>query len=189
MHRGCLTRYTKDCTHPLKCFSMNTHSRLTSAFASDSHAAPRSMGLLVLLSILCVQCVQIDGGATEFNWSLRTIAGNVVNDCTLSNVAKIRLCWRGESQGGGECLAAQSREFTCNEFTGVTLFEIAEGRTEFFVQPICDDGLPAAANTFQSPDSIVRTVREGEIVTLNSLLIVVSEPGESCQTNCTCVRE
>ncbi|MBL4635431.1 MAG: hypothetical protein JKY56_16340 [Kofleriaceae bacterium] len=139
-----------------------------------------------------MQCVQIDGGATEFNWSLRTIAGNVVSDCALSNVAKIRLCWLDEGQSGGECLADQSREFNCNEFTGVTLFEIKEGRTEFFVQPICDDGLPAAANTFQSPAAIVRTVREGEIVTLNALLIVVSEPDEPdkpCQTNCTCVRE
>lgn len=139
-----------------------------------------------------VQCVGIDGGATELTWSLRTFEGERCRGddcgCDLADIDKVRLCWNFGTEGDSACRPGQFREFQCEEETGVTLFEIPPGSARFKVEPLCQDGLPARVGTYQVPPEIVRTVRDGEVVTLDALLIVVTDPGTCSGTDCTCVR-
>jgi hypothetical protein len=134
-----------------------------------------------------VQCVGIDGGATELTWSLRTFEGES-SDCREAKISKVRLCWNEATSTDTGCRSGKFREFDCKEETGVTLFEIEPGSMRFRVEPLCADGLVAASSTYQVPPEIVRTVREGEVVTLDALLIVVTDPESCTGAECTCVR-
>lgn len=134
-----------------------------------------------------IQCVSIDGGASELTWSVRTFAGDPVDACSDSQISHIRLCWNAADSGVRGCRPGQFRDFDCEDQTGVTRFEIPPGDTRLYVEPICEDGLAAAPGTYQTPADIIRNVREGEVVTLDSLLIVVTDP-KRCDTECTCQR-
>ena len=169
---------------------MNTHSqRDVSRPIEGSGCTVRFVCTTLLLSALLGGCVAIEGGAVEFTWSLRTFEGKPIDvdeGCAESEVGAIRLCWSGI--GEGDCLPGQFRDFACSGQTGTTLFEIPEGPTRFRILPICDDEIPAEQQTFEVPADIVRTVRNGQVVTLDALLVVISDP-ESCSgSECTCLR-
>ena len=70
-----------------------------------------------------------------------------------------------------------SDEWECDRHHGVTKFEIAEGRWAFDVQVLCQDFRVADVRV---PDPIVRDVRDGEVVQLNALLIVIRDGTGSC---------
>ena len=159
-----------------------------SVTASSSSKTRVLLALLAVLSLESIQCVAIDGGASELAWSLRTFAGESSN-CDKAKIEQMRLCWNSLADVEPGCRPGQFRDFECREETGVTLFEIPEGSTKFNVLPLCQDGLPAAPETYQGPAEIVRTVREGEVVTLDALLILVTDPGSCSGAACTCVRE
>lgn len=148
------------------------------------------IAFLALVAVAAGGCIEIDGGAVELSWSLRSFDGEPVDSCADARIERVRICWQSVADGavaGAACEASQS--FPCEEENGVSGFEIAPGATAFFAEPICVDGEPAATGTYQVPPPIVRSVEEGKIVTLNSLLIVVTPLGESCpDAGCTCVR-
>lgn len=145
--------------------------------------------LVALLAVASAACIEIDGGAVELSWSLRSFDGDRVGSCSKALIEDVRVCWQPVSGVGtvdSTCDASQS--FPCGEENGVSGFEIDPGSTAFWVLPICRDGAPAEEGTYQVPPPIVRTVEDGKIVTLNSLLIVVT-PFEQCSdAGCTCVR-
>jgi len=147
--------------------------------------------LLAVWASLSVQCVDIDGGAAELTWSLRTIEGESIagEDCQSARISKIRLCWNSLEDGDSGCRPGQFRDFACEEENGVTLFEIPPGRAKFNVEPICLDGRPAAIGTYQGPPEIVRMVRDAEVVTLAAFLIAVPDPKTCSGIECTCIRE
>ena len=134
-------------------------------------------------------CIEIEGGAAELSWSLRTFEGGRVG-CADAQVDHVRLCWEPITDGsvGGETCRS-GRSFMCADASGVTGFDLAPGPTAFWIEPICADGQPADAGTYQVPPPIVRSVEEGQIVSLNSLLMVVSLPAGECPAQgCTCMR-
>jgi hypothetical protein len=137
-------------------------------------------------------CIDIEGGAVELSWSLRSFDGERVNSCEDARLDRVRICWlavEGDEPLDASCQTRQSATFPCVEESGASGFEIAPGRTAFWIEPLCVDGAPAVAGTYEVPPPIVRTVEEGRIVTLNSLLIVVAPRGSSCPpAGCTCVR-
>jgi len=147
--------------------------------------------LCAVIAIASSGCIEVDGGAVELSWSLRSFDGEPVDSCGKALMDEVRICWEpvsGEGTLTGECDASQT--FPCSEENGVSGFEIDPGSTAFWVQPICRDGAPAEVDTFQVPPPIVRSVEDGKIVTLNSLLIVVTPIGDSCpEAGCTCVRQ
>ncbi|MCP4443945.1 MAG: hypothetical protein GY811_01185 [Myxococcales bacterium] len=154
------------------------------------HSTPALRVLILLgIQVLGFQCVAIDGGASELTWSLRTFGGGPVESCADAKVSKVRLCWNAVDSGVTGCRPGSFRDFDCQDQTGVTLFEIEPGRTAFFVEPICEDAQPARVGTYQVPPKIVRMVREGEVVSLESLLITITDQPENCGQECTCVRE
>lgn len=140
-------------------------------------------------------CVKIDGGAAELSWSLRDQGGDSIETCGEANIQAIQLCWNPVADGGDDAVRCQPpniQRFMCGDFTGVTGFEIEPGETSLFIEPVCDSGDPPTFGSYEVPPPIVRSVEEGRIVTLNSLLIVVKRtncclgPDDmSCQL-CTC---
>lgn len=144
-------------------------------------------------------CVQIDGGAAELSWSIRDSEGRSVSTCSDVSIQKIRLCWQSVEEAGTEtltCPDTRAEEFECVERTGVTGFEIDPGRTALFIIPLCEPGdagiQPAVEESYVVPPPIVRTVEDGRVVTLNSLLLVVNrtncceEIGQTECDQCTC---
>jgi hypothetical protein len=150
--------------------------------------ASTQRGALLSLAIALgsAGCVAIDGGAAELSWSLRSFEGKS-QSCAEAGVEGIRLCWESlDDSSSTGCRPGQFRTFPCTDEAGVTGFEIPVGRTKFFAEPVCAGGAPAGAGTFQAPPPIVRTVRDGEVVTLDSLLIVVTDQDNCSGDSCTC---
>lgn len=139
--------------------------------------------MLVLGLAAAGACVEVNGGAVELSWSLRTFE-DTTTSCAQANVNEIRLIWEdaSDSPDGGNRPGTHA-DFDCVENRGVTGFDVPEGDQLLRVQPICEDGNPATEHTYEVPPPILRQVRAGEVVTLNSLLVVVG-----CQNNtgCTC---
>jgi len=158
--------------------------------ALNGMRAHTSILCAALLAAASSACIEIDGGAVELSWSLRSFDGDRVGTCSKALVEEVRVCWQPVNGAGtvtAECDASQT--FPCEEENGVSGFEIDPGSTAFWVEPICRDGAPADADTYQVPPPIVRTVEDGKIVTLNSLLIVVTPFESGCpDVGCTCVR-
>jgi hypothetical protein len=149
--------------------------------------------LLVLVALGASGCIEIEGGAVELSWSLRDFDGDAVDACSDARVEQVEVCW--QPTGGDTpsidiaCRPGQRESFPCSEENGVSGFTIEPGPTAFWAHPICETGEPATEDTFQAPAPIVRTVEDGQIVTLNSLLIVVSPIDEGCpEAGCTCSR-
>ena len=149
--------------------------------------------IALAVAAACAGCIEIDGGAVELSWSLRSFDGDEVDPdpCNMARVDEVRVCWQSVEDGAATTGVCESSEsFPCAEENGVSGFEIDPGSTAFWIEPICRDGDTADVGTYQVPPPIVRTVAEGRIVTLNSLLIVVTPTGESCpDAGCTCVRQ
>ncbi len=140
-------------------------------------------------------CVEINGGAVELSWTLRDFDGDTTN-CGEQRIGSIRVCWQGLAGDAGlpgdvGCVAVsteagfreQYREFDCLASRGVTRFEIPAGRTALFVEPVCNGGTPPQG-PYQVPPPIVRVVEEGQVVTLNQLLIVVTDKDTSADPTC-----
>lgn len=152
---------------------------------------PGVMGIaLCLVTAGATGCVEVEGGAVELSWSLRSFAGESIQACRDARIEEVRLCWTPLEADGGEvsggCRPPNLESFACEAENGVTGFEIPPGRTSLEIQPVCAGGRPAERGTYDVPPPIVRRVREGKVVTLNALLIVAStcsDPG------CTCVFE
>ena len=135
-------------------------------------------------------CIEIEGGAVELSWSLRSFDGERVDSCADARIEEVRICWQAVEEGPSTGVCQGSQSFPCGEENGVSGFEIAPGRAAFWIEPICLDGSPADLGSYQVPPPIVRTVEDGKIVTLNSLLIVVTPFRSTCpEAGCTCVRQ
>lgn len=133
--------------------------------------------------------MQVDGGAIELSWSLRSFTGDPIDQCANAGIDTIRVWWEADDETGRPAFT----DFVCEESRGVTGFEVPEGATRVWVEPVCTDGTEAAPGTYQAPAPIVRDVSNGDVITLNALLIVVSDntkaAAEQClSAGCTCVR-
>src|SRR5690606_29778507 len=85
-------------------------------------------------------CIEIEGGAVELSWSLRSFAGESVGSCEDAFLEEVRVCWQGLGDAGGAqattCASARSQAFSCSDETGVSGFEIEPGPTAFWVEPL-----------------------------------------------------
>lgn len=135
----------------------------------------------VILPLLMTSgCVQVDGGAVELSWSLLTFDGQPIvgDDCLGANIDRVRLNWDENPE-----LEDRNHGFTdfeCTAYRGITDFVITveDPATQppylLWIEPVCANNLVSPAGTFEVPAPISRNMREGEVVTLNSLLIVTA---------------
>ena len=157
--------------------------------AVSNSSRPLGRGLLfvaLLLASTTGSCVEIDGGAVELSWELRQFDGTNTETCSFVQIESVRLCWVPVTDAPvqAQCLPTRSETFGCPRFRGSTSFEIAAGPTALFIEVLCQGGDPAPPTDYIVPPPIVRQVEDGQIVTLNSLLIVAGNGGTSGADTC-----
>ncbi|MEM9488496.1 MAG: hypothetical protein AAGC55_05100 [Myxococcota bacterium] len=152
------------------------------------------IGLLSLSS-----CVEVQGAAAEFSWSLRSFSGEPILSCLDAKIERIQLGWTtvaGSSSESpdGTCVDVDQvdgcAQFECLAGRGVTDFVIPPGSQLLWITPICDDGSPPQPGTFKVPPPLRREVDSGDVITMNSLLVVTDDHTDDtrgCDTAiCTC---
>lgn len=132
--------------------------------------------------------MEIDGGAVEFSWAVRDFSGEST-DCITAKIDTVTLCWRDTAITDQlDCVSDDSRDFVCDREQGATAFEVPPGERTLWIEVGCStSGTRADPAGYEVPAPIVRTVTSGDIVTLNSLLVVASKTQENCgERPCTC---
>lgn len=144
---------------------------------------------MALLAILWTGCVQIDGGAVELSWAVFDFGGDG-RSCEFAGISEVNLCWQPADGLSSDfiCEPDASHDFECVTEQGSTAFEVPPGPTSLWIEVTCAQNLQRAPlESYQVPAPIVRTVRDGEIVSLSSLLIIATERGTDCgERPCTC---
>lgn len=151
--------------------------------------------ILVATFALCwTACVDIQGAAAEFNWSVRDFSGSIISRCERAGIVEVRLAWQSLANASPEQGVDRTPDdfepFDCDVRHGVTKFNIPPGAQLLWILPICPDGDPPAPGTYSVPPPILREMRDGEVVSLDSLLIVAHDRGADlmgCNADaCTC---
>jgi hypothetical protein len=158
------------------------------------------IGIALASTTMGLACVQIDGGAVELSWSIRTFDGcpascnlrgkdeqcNNIPGADFDDISEVRICWEALGDAGElriDCgrdpMKNDNSRFACAQEHGVTGFEIPEGATAIWIEPLCKDtGLTPPPDRYEVPAPIVRNITSGAVTTLNALLIV-TDP-EAC---------
>lgn len=125
----------------------------------------------------------------ELSWAVFDFGGDG-RSCEFSGISDVTLCWQAADGLSSEfsCEPESSHDFDCITEQGSTPFEVPPGPTSLWIEITCaQTGAPAPLDTYQVPAPIVRTVSDGDIISLNSLLIVATERGSQCgDRTCTC---
>jgi hypothetical protein len=132
------------------------------------------LGLAALVHVASsAACVEVNGGAVELSWSLRSFGGTRIEECDDVRIESIRLAWKAAPDGGsGTSLEPDDWEtFPCEDSRGITEFSIPAGRQMFWILPLCPGGTSPTGD-YEVPPPIVRTVTEGTVITLDALLVV-----------------
>ena len=138
------------------------------------------------MTALC-SCVNVEGGAVELSWEIRTADGvRPDSPCEVSGIAQVGLCIRGCADDAaaaepgtctGELICPQTR-WECEKFTGSTRFDVGTGPAELFIEAYCQDGTKAQG--VQVPSPIVRRIALGQVTQLNALLITLPAADAPC---------
>lgn len=123
-------------------------------------------------------CVEIDGGAVEVNWVLRTPDGRAITDCGCSSprVESVRV--RLEGSAGTPCDGDHTCEFPCGQFSGATPFRIPPGRYAVSLIAQGPDGAELAE--VGRPAPILRDVSEGQVTEMEAFPLIAR-----CAENCS----
>ncbi len=131
-----------------------------------------------LTTLVCLPvhgCVEATGGAVEVSWSLRDVGGEGTT-CDDARIGEIQLFWQVGTRTRADAWA-------CDEGRGVTGFDLEPGPVSLWLEPSCADG-PVTPGSFRTPPVIVRTITEGEVITLDTQLVEVR--AQDCGDTCTC---
>jgi len=143
----------------------------------------------LVLTCLLATCVEIDGGAVEISWVIRSDSGSAITDCGCASpaIAKVRLVLRGDRgaiQDATPCAGQAQCDFPCARQTGSTAFNIQEThgaeRYEVSVVAIGVDGSELAQ--VMAPAPILREVVRGQPTEVESMQLVAKCAAE-CQMN------
>lgn len=156
-----------------------------------------TVGMRIAIVTLCLAVHACDtgtGGAVELSWKLRPASsasqdpfvacqGNVADG--WGPIARIRLNWtRGDD---GTCPSERCFEsWDCDANHAATGFDLPVGKANLWLTPECDDGQPAAGDTYTAPAIVQRDVIRGQTVSLGAVELVVSVTG--CMTATTANR-
>lgn len=135
----------------------------------------RVIGIALIFSVL--GCVSIDGGAVEASWVVVTHDGRgIANcDCTCPPISKIRLALVPVAGGADVCAGRSACEFSCNQQSGATRFDIPAGTYAISLVPVGTDGNDisngeAGTCTAGSPVApIIRQVVKGQVAQLDAI--------------------
>jgi hypothetical protein len=136
-----------------------------------------------------VSCVEVEGGAVELAWVLRTPLGHAVSSCECANPpikwVRLRLAGRsGAVLGTDPCAGRDACRFACKGSNGTTPLDIPEGEYDISVEPLDASGglITREDGTRATPEPITRTVSWGQSVDMGAVQIVTA-CAERCFTN------
>ena len=138
------------------------------------------------LACLLTTCVEINGGAVEVSWVIRSRAGSAITDCGCASpsiaTVRLRLVRVGGPLAGDTPCANQAQcDFPCPRQTGSTPFNIPETvgteKYEVSVVAVGADGNPLPE--VLTPAPILREVVRGQPTEVESMQLVAN-----CATEC-----
>jgi hypothetical protein len=141
------------------------------------------------LVCLLTACVEINGGAVEISWVVRSRAGSAITDCGCASppIATVRLRLvgvGGDAAGRLPCEDNAQCDFPCSRQTGSTPFNIPEThgaeRYEVSVKAVDANGTPL--DTIMTPAPILREVVRGQPTEVESMQLV-ADCAMECQMN------
>jgi hypothetical protein len=146
----------------------------------------KPIAAIMSLACLSTACVEINGGAVEISWVIRSEAGSAITDCGCASpsIAKVRLVLTGVGgavDGQKPCEGKAQCDFACARQTGATPFNIPEthGSERYDVSIVAlgaDDG---PLLQVQAPAPILREVVRGQPTEVDSMQLVAG-----CATEC-----
>jgi hypothetical protein len=152
------------------------------------------------LAVASAGCVDVDGGAIEASWVLRTFDGRGISGCACASpeIARVRFVSRrlgSDGALGDDVCAGQSGcEFPCHSQRGATPFFVPTGRYAISIAPLDAQGapltMPTGGGDVRVPAPILRDVVFGRPTQLDAVAIE-SSCAEACngdQGNKVCSR-
>jgi hypothetical protein len=143
----------------------------------------RSVPIAVVLLVMVAAagaCVAVDGGAVEFEWTVRTADALPNTSCQTEEIGTVSLCVRDcATDDTSACTGPETcpyASFPCDRLHGATAFTIPPGRKALRITASCLDGRPAGVRV---PEPVVRDISNGNVTELNALLIAVPAIGGS----------
>ena len=124
--------------------------------------------------------MEINGGAVEVSWVVRTDDSRAITDCNCADprIARVRIDLLRTDDGSDArpCAGRAACEFSCQRGTGATPFDIPPGNYAISVRPLGPSGeeLSDPANATQSvrvPDPILQDVVRGQPTDLGAFFI------------------
>jgi hypothetical protein len=142
---------------------------------------------LIALLFSALGCVPIDGGAVEVSWIVATHDGRGIASCgcTCPPVAKIRLQMVPKSGGSDPCAGRDSCQFSCDQRSGATRFDIPPGTYDVLLVPVGADGLdiapgaPLVCGAESSIAPVERDVIKGRVTEIDSIIVLAD-----CAADC-----
>ena len=160
---------------------------------------PATTVLFLSFASLAGACVEIDGGAVEISWVIRSEAGSAITDCGCADpeIAQVRLHLEGVDAAGNPIVDAAGNpipgtrpcdgqaqcDFPCARQTGSTAFNIPEthggDRYRVYLEAVGTNGVPLTPLQVQTPAPILREVVRGQPTEVASIELVAG-----CATEC-----
>jgi hypothetical protein len=133
-----------------------------------------------VLLFCALGCVSIDGGAVEASWFLTTYDGRGIGSCscTCPQVSKIRFQLVPTAGGADPCLGHASCQFSCDQRSGATRFDIPPGQYAISLVPVGSDGsdiMPDDAGGCRAGPGVAPEVREvvsGRVTGLDARVVL-----------------
>jgi hypothetical protein len=139
---------------------------------------PRTLTLILALAtaVLVGGCVEVDGGAIEASWVLRTFDGRAISSCGCASPAIARVRFVARAVGDDETLGEDGCEFPCRSQRGATPFFVPTGRYAVSFSPLDVTGTALGAGAPGSggvrvPAPILREVVHGRPTQLDAVAI------------------
>lgn len=134
---------------------------------------------ILLGAALVSGCVQVDGGAVEIDWLVRSNDGRAIASCACADpaIARVRFAIVPEGGGADWCDGREACVFSCGRQGGATPFMVPPGRYALSIVPLDADGQDLTVATEQRPNvavvpaPILRDVSFGQPTHLPALLI------------------
>jgi hypothetical protein len=132
---------------------------------------------MALALSLFAGCKDVTG--VDLSWSLEELDGRRVDNCLLARVDRIRLYWEVEGVQDHE-------DWPCDDSNAVTRQDVPPGDAFLWVEPICIGGVAAHPASYEAPAKVARHISRGEVITLNTVLIMVDTDCDSCTSDTPC---
>ena len=145
--------------------------------------------LLALLALASGGCVDIDGGAVEISWVVRSTSGSAITSCSCADppIDKVRLVLvpRGPSiEGNNPCESPAQCDFPCQRQTGSTAFNIkpTQAGESYEISVLAVGGDGNVLEGVMTPAPILRSVVNGQPTEVDVFQLVAPCRAE-CEMN------